>query len=387
VSLTAKLFRQIVIFVFFVKIVGAFFQHFVYFHFKVIKKGITMSFKFTTSLLFCSAIVLGTLGFVACGGENGAITEPQQTSSSSNYVPPMSEIPFVPTAIEFSGLDVASATLNTVKFKGTISVNMGDSDMVADVNEARLTDIQFDVRSKNMTSTGHVAPLVPLDLQNNKVTTINLQQIGLQADLDNGYTECGDFILYITVTFDDGYYEPSMARDSIHFTRSEEKCKEPESSSSSVVKVPGAPLDSFSVDVNTKIHKCINLTTQTVGDDANGDICFAANILGEVTLSSATGIKFTVFNNQNDNVRLNDYSQNYLPENPTTDDFLYIESSLSDTYPNFNAQNDKFFVAIAPNYVPNSGSAAGFYSFLAMDKSAPDANGNISFRMLIYKAK
>lgn len=346
-----------------------------------------MKSNFVTPLLLGSALALGALGFVACGEENNPnIPQPPNNNSSSSFAPRSFDDVTVETAIVFKNLDVSSTTLNKVKFKGDISIDLRDSNTVADINSVHFTDIKFDVVSKNWTSGGVAAPIAPLDLQSQAMTTINLQEIGLYTNLDENYSECGDFWLYITATATDGIVT-SVSRDSIAFKRDEIHCQAPESSSSEVV-VPGAPLDTIRIKVDTKSDKCLSFATGLATGDATGDVCFKTfGSSGNVQLSSTTGIKFAVFDNPSNNTRLDDWSKNYLPTDPTTDSFIYLESALKEPFPDFLNEVDVFFVAIAPSYVPNSGSATGFYAFVVTETSTPDANGDLSFTLLVYKAK
>ncbi len=348
-----------------------------------------MSSKFTAPLILSSALALGAMGFVACGdGGNSDINPVLGGSSSSAGGKPLSSFhPDPITAIQFSDFGVASSTLSRVKFKGAITIDLSDTNTVVDIDQVHITGIEYHIVNQNNIETGSITATLAMDYENDFVTAVSFQEIGLQTDLDQGYNECGNFELVVYAFIDDGYIT-SQAEKRIPFVRPEEKCREPESSSSEPPAVPGAPLDTFSVQINTKVNKCIDLTAQAVAAGETGDICLrSTSTTGAIELSSGTGIKFAVYDNTNDNVRLNDYSKNYLPENPTTDDFLYMPSSLKEVYPNFLAAGDVFFVGIAPTYVPNSGSAIGFYSFVVLDSSVPDPNGDMTISLLIYKAK
>ena len=346
-----------------------------------------MKSKFITPLIFSSAFALGALSFVACGEDSNPNNFQTPTGSSSSSGEPWSS-PVISqeTAITFSQTGVASETSTRVKFQGSISLDLGD-ETVVDENAAVITGLDIVIVKKETQIPQGTATFVnPIAFPT--ASTINFLEAGLQTDLTTGYTDCGEFELVIIAYADDGVNETN-AKTTIPFNRSEDDCKEPESSSSAPPDVPGAPLDSFSVIVNTKYHNCINIATQTVSSEATGDICFEATAAGTVNLSSTTGIKFAVYDNKNDNDRLNDYGKNFLPNRihtPTTDDFLYIESALKETYTNFMSEEDKFFVAIGPDYVPYSGSATGFYAFLVMKKQPADINGDVEFNLLIYKA-
>ncbi len=336
-----------------------------------------MNFKFATPLLLGSALTLSAIGFVACGGDDNGVT-PVPGSSSSQPPEPLPEVDPT-TSITFSGLGILYKSDTKVQFKGEVSIVLDDDESLADPSIARFADIKFDVRSKSGASTGTVdAPAV--DYANNAISTYSLQEMGVQTLLDEGYTECGDFTLYITATKPDG----TGMRDSISFTRPEEKCKAPEISSSSV-QVPGAPMDSVTVRVSTKSTKCVVLTTNPptlTAETTVGDICF--NRIGTtVQISSGTGLKFATFAN----VWPDDYGWDMLPTDPvTTDNFTYNEAALQDAYPDFLSLDDQFFVAVSPTYTPNSGTAVGFYAFIAKEISH-DPNNDRELDVLIYKAK
>ena len=338
--------------------------------------------KFTKPLLFSSVLALGALGFVACSEENGTNINNPVTSSSS-IIPISVEQETELNAIVSTDLGISSENLSRIKFKGTLTLDLSDSETVDDIDAVRFTSLHFDIISQSHTSAG-VATHKDLDLVNQFVTTISFLEIGLQTDLsDPTYTECGQYYLIVTSKASDGVLE-SIAVDTIPFVRPEEKCKIPESSSSSV-SVPGAALTAITATVNTKSDKCLDLATGTASAATTGDICFTRTG-SAVQLSSTTGLKFAVYDNQNDEERINDYSKNWLPEQngtPTTDSFLYDPNGLKEFYPDFVNEGDVFFVAVSPTFV--QGSAAGFYAFIVTEVSTPDANGDITISLRIYK--
>lgn len=352
-----------------------------------------MSSKFTAPLIFSSALALGAMGFVACGEDSNPGLPPnsQPTVSSSSYVEPV-QTPT--TAIVFSNLDVASATTSRVKFQGSISLDLSDENTVADINAVVFTGLDIVIlKAGTQIQQGTATFTNPVIFPTN--ATINLLESGLQTDLEEGYTECGDFELVITAYADDGFIQ-SVTTARIPFTRSEENCKEPESSSSAPPDVPGAPLKMITIkDFNTKINRCINLTTESISADETGDICITKTISGTLDLSSTNGLKFAVYDNKNVGDRKDDYSKNYRPENrkdrpnaeATTDDFLYVENALTETYTNFTNEDDKFFVAIGPDFVPYSGSATGFYAFIVTKDDTAGGNEDHTLTLDIYKAK
>ncbi len=345
--------------------------------------------KFTKPLLFSSVLALGALGFVACSEDNGTnVTKPSSGTSSSSFVPMSMPEDTEFSPIVFTDLGISSENLTRIKFKGSVSIDLLDTESVEDVDAIRFTNVQFQIINVNKTSSGNVTITNPVDY--GSVSTINFAEMDIQTKLDDGYTECGNFYFIVSVTADDGYYT-STSSDTIPFVRPEEKCKAPESSSSSVASIPGAPLDTFSVVISTKSDKCLDLDNKLPTTQTNEGICFTRSAGNTIQLSSGKGLKFATFDNLNDGsdfeARQNDFGKEWLPDNPTTDSFLYTEANLKDTYNDFLSIDDMFFVAIAPTYVPNSGSAVGFYAFIVTQFSTPDANGDINFTLLVYKAK
>ena len=344
-----------------------------------------MNSKFLTPLIFSSALTLGALSFVACGEDaNNPITNPGHSagnySSSSYSATPPTEI----SAIAFSNF-IAAQSFSIVQFDGTIAIDFSDSNIVADIGAARITRVDFAiVKAGTNTLQGKVTVLRPIDFSNTFTTRANLDEMGVQTDLDDGYTDCGNFELIVTAFASDDNFE-SISTKSIPFTRSEEKCREPESSSSSEPEAKSAPLDSFYVSIDTKINKCIN--TVTKAPDNAGDICFQPNSNKTVDLYSTNEVKFALFNNLNDRALDNDYDKDYQPENPQTSDFLYVSTSLVEQYNDFLSHKNNFFVAISPTYDPSSEIATGFFAFIVLDSTIPDANGNVSMDLLVYKAK
>jgi hypothetical protein len=337
-----------------------------------------MNSKFLTPLILGCALTMGALSFVACGDDStSAPPMPTNTSSSSTTSPPLEETTDT-TAIVFEDLGVSSTPLKKVKFKGAISIDVSDTSEI----EAHFTDIKFEVRDQNMNVTGNVQTLVPMDLS---LSTVNLLELGLYTNLDSNYTSCGEFTLYITAKARDELRE-SVSRDSIKFQRDPDLCNV--KSSSSEAKIPGAPLDTISIKVNTATDKCLNFATGKASAETTGDVCFKTiGTNGNVQLSSTTGIKFAVFDNESDGDRKTNYSKNWLPKEPTTDSFTYLDAALKENIPDFLGVVDLFYVGIAPTYVRNSGSAVGFYAFIVTDASAPNTNGDVTFTLLVYKAK
>lgn len=343
-----------------------------------------MKSKFVTSFIFGSALTLGALSFVACGEDSvNALPQPGQSAavSSSSYV---EVAPTESTFISFSNFTVIPS-FSILQFEGSITLNLGDTNTLADVDAARITDVQFAiVKAGTNILQGNVTILKPIDFENNFTVTANLDEMGVQTDLDEGYTDCGDFELIVTAFATDDVNK-SISKKRIPFTRSEEKCREPESSSSSEPEATSAPLDSFRVAIDTKVHKCINTTTKAADD--TGDICFQPNSNQTIDLYSTTGVKFALFNNMNDRAMANDYAKDYLPEDPHTSDFLYVSTSLVETYTNFFSHKNYFFVAISPTYDSSSEVATGFFAFIVLDYTIPDSNGNLSMDLLVYTGK
>ena len=298
-------------------------------------------------------------------------------SVAATTSPPLEETTDT-TSIVFEDLGVSSTPLKKVKFKGSISIDVSDTSEI----EAHFTDIKFEVRDQNMNVTGNVQTLVPMDLS---LPTVNLLELGLYTNLDSNYTSCGEFTLYITAKARDELRE-SVSRDSIKFQRDPDLCNV--KSSSSEAKIPGAPLDTISIKVNTATDKCLSFATGKASAETTGDVCFKTiGTNGNVQLSSTTGIKFAVFDNESDGDRTTNYSKNWLPKEPTTDSFTYLDAALKENIPDFLSVVDLFYVGIAPTYVRNSGSAVGFYAFIVTDASAPNTNGDVTFTLLVYKAK
>lgn len=367
---------------FFFKLVVLFFHILFIFIKRLQRKGINMNSKFLTPLILGCALGMGALSFVACGEDSTSAPIISQTSSSSLFVP-MSWDEHTPTAIKFSNLGISGTTASKIRFRGSITLDLSDSNTVEDIDAAHFTDIRFDIVNKNGTSGGVASFQGQLDLN---YSTINLQELGLFTNLDSVYTECGEYTLYITAKANDGIIE-SVGVGTIDFVRPEEKCKIPESSSSEA-KVPGAPLDTITINVNTKIHNCVDLATGKASEATTGDMCFKTfGTSGNVAVTSTTGLLFAAFDNESDGDRTTNYSKAWLPENPTTDSFTYLEPALKESIPNFLDVVDLFYVGIGPKYVRNTGSATDFYAFIVTDVSAADANGDVSFTLLVYKAK
>jgi len=354
-----------------------------------------MSSKFTTPLIFSSALALSALSFIACGEDSNPNIPGPVGNSSSSYAPTSAPTPVVGTAkIEFSGMGVGTSLVTQVYFTGSLKLDFSDTNIVAETSTVRFTDLKFIVESASKTSTGSIKTglsetgAIPADyFTTNSVTTINLDQIGLYADLTDGYTECGNFNLTISATATD-LNDPSkitVANHVIPFVRDEQNCKIPESSSSSAAIV-AAPLVAATATLNTKDNKCLVFATGTAtNDETIGDICITRVTKESFRLSSGTGLKFSYFDNPKDSDRRNDWASDYLPENPTTADFAYKESALTETISNVLYELEVFIVGISPTFDPQAGSAAGFYAFVVSDTSLPDGNGDVTVSLTYLK--
>lgn len=345
-----------------------------------------MSSKFTAPLIFSSALALGAMGFVACGEDSNPTLPPSPTSSSSG--PISMATPSVETAIVFTGLG-ATVGNTSVKFSGTISIDFGDSNTVADVSAARFTSVTFNVvKAGTLNPQGTAAFATPIDFANTFIQTVPLQEWGLMSNLETGYTECGNFELIITAVVEDGVTEPSVSIERIPFERPSKWCLAPESSSSEAPEVTGAPLTGFEVVINTKVEKCINIATKQAAE--TGDICFG---YGESSnrLYSDTGIKFALYANREMSSDPSTYYGVILrPElvkgTAETTDFLYKPSALQETYSNFYSEQDKFFVGIRDTYDPYTNPNSGFYAFVITDRGTKiDNNSNVKdMKVYVY---
>lgn len=334
-----------------------------------------MNFKFATPLLLSSALVMSAMSLVACFGDDTGISAVPGVSSSSapEQLPEVTPT----TSIDTAGLGILYKSISKVQFKGSISIVLDDPESTDDPTIARFANVQFDVRSASGASAGSVIVKSPVDYVNNIVTEVNLGEMGVETNLDEGYSECGAFFLFITASRPDG----TGLQAAIPFERPTSKCVV-EVSSSSEAHI-AAPLDSVSIRVSTKDANCVVLSTNPPTTAATGDICM--NKAGTVVaLSSGTGYKFAQFAN----TYPNDWAKDFLPNDPvTTDDFTYNESALTATYPDFLSVEDIFFVAVNPDiYVANSGSALGFAAFIVKDDKK-DLNNDREIDLLIYKAK
>lgn len=349
-----------------------------------------MSSKFTSPLLFSSVLALGALGFVACGEEGGPTIPPTPgVSSSSQYQEPE---PTQNTAIKFDELGISFNSSTVVKFNCAVSLRLDDSTTIVDVDAAHFTKVTVTVvnEANNITGSaefmdGQQSLGNVLNLEGNPQTTVDLGEFGLRANLeDPSFTECGNFILKISVEATDGQ-KFSRSNAEILFERPAIACKDPEQSSSSVA-TPGAALQSFEVTVNTGDQKCVDLATGLATNEIGSDICFNRNGKGIVGVTSGTGLTFAFFDNVNHEPKDDDWARDYLPPTPTTNSFLYQASALKATYPDILNESDGAFVAIAPTYDPNSGSAVGFYAFIIMS-SEQDLNNEETIKLTVYKAK
>jgi len=343
-----------------------------------------MSSKFTAPLIFSSALALGAMGFVACGEDSNPSLPPSPTSSSSG--PIVIPEPTPETAIVFTGLDADVGSSN-VKFYGTLSIDFGDSNTVADISAARFTSVTYNIVKAGTLEPQGTVTSVAVDYANSPlpIQTVSLFESGVKSDLATGYTECGDFELIITAIVDDGVTEPSISNARIPFTRPAMWCQEPESSSSEAPEVTGAPLTGFEVVINTKVEKCINIATKQAAE--TGDICFG---YGETSnsLYSDTGVKFALYANRESGNPDIFYGKVLRPEivkgSATTTDFLYNKNSLKETYPNFYSVNDQFFVGIRDTYDPYTNPNSGFYAFIVTDKGTKIDNDSNVKGMKVY---
>ncbi len=356
-----------------------------------------MNSKFVTPAILSSALTLSALSFIACGDDSNPVIQPQPGVSSSSIYTEPEDTPI--TSIVFTGLEATAGT-GKMFFKGSITIDVGDENTVADVDAVHFTDVKFVIRNSVTHATqGEVTITNPiLDYASLANPVVSLNEMGVQTDLEKGYTECGSFELVITAFATDGEISSNTTK-TIPFVRSEDFCKEPEESSSSAApEIKSAPLKHFTIEMDTKVAKCVNIATESKSDEG-GDLCFNPNASKNgLDLSSTTGLQFALYTNKNDNDEWNDYSFNLLPEELNervayTSDFLYNSGALKDTFANvIHAQNiantaNSFIVGVTSAYNPSSEVATGFYAFAVMTTNIYDANGNSSFTLVIYKAQ
>ena len=105
-----------------------------------------MSSKFTTPLILSSALMLGALGFMACGDDSGTdVPNPPTPTSSSggHWIPPE---PTAISSIDFhDDLGVSAISPTKIKFKGTIGINIDDSVSVEDQAMVRFVGLNIAV--------------------------------------------------------------------------------------------------------------------------------------------------------------------------------------------------------------------------------------------------
>ena len=208
--------------------------------------------------------------------------------------------------------------------------------------------------------------------------------------IDDNKSDCGTFIIYATymATYDASNPNMYVTRDSATFVRDQSFCEViPETPTQTPEEIAAASIELVSavINVGTKDGQGVSLAAATTADASTSDLIFTADELtGKITMHTQNGFQITEYSNTRDKNYDDDWTISMLPPSPAhMGDFRFRKSNL---VPTLALESYKFYVVIGSNYNEQTGD--GFYAFTLQDKSdTPDANGNYSLVLLLFKKK
>lgn len=343
-----------------------------------------MNFKFAKTLLMGSVMTMGAFGLVACGDDSSS----SGPETNPNIIPDPG-----PSAAEIDFKNLANVDLGggLMKFTGSISFNY---DNAGNENTLVFNSIEFKI--------GYVGGSTPeaRDVNINIIKpatfptdrTLNLNEMGVSVDMKNdaAFTECGNYMLYISVTASNGTEDlPGSAQ--IPFSRPEALCKVVDPVGPTPVEKTEVPMTAYIVEnMSTNIAPGLSFATGAITDTATADVLFT-KAAGDVSMSSATGYTFTpITNGTADNDYDNDYEVGFWPEDvkPSKDvnvsDFKYNEAALKPSIAGLIENSNQIYIAAAPTHDKQTG--AGIYA-VAISTYKEGNNRDYNLTVKVYKVQ
>ena len=352
-----------------------------------------MNFTFAKSLLAGSLVAMGAFGLVACGDDSST------NSSDSKQTPveiPTEKAPNIivtDTAFRQSGDDI--------RFKGKFSLDFTDETNENSSN-LRFTTISFmvvDAANIQVNATvNYNANVVPtanvIDLHSERSAFVKLSL------LDTAFTTCGDFKLIVNLNANDGVKDYPTT-ETIGFTRpADEYCKDPTiPSSSSEPEQNEIMMTSCQVELSTNINPGLDFAScQAVpaASAATADVFFkktGKKSDRDVSITSGSGVLFAPITNADIPPYDDDYDVDNWPEdvnerNPPVayvSDFQFRSGITKSEITEIMQNTSQIYVAKTALF--NEATGAGFYAFGIVNPSLPDANGDYTFTVKLYKVQ
>jgi len=337
-----------------------------------------MNFKFAKTLLMGTVL---SFGLMACGDDSSSSTAPQTPGAGDPIVIPTQK----DANIQFDNLNKTVAG-SIVVFSGTVSINFDDPTS-ENIDNLRITDISFQVGyNDNGTIKNSLANVEhkTIDFANSARNNVNLTEMGIKVNLkDEGFTNCGNYVLIIKVSANDGVKDYS-SNDQVAFTRAESFCAAINSSSSA------APVkEEIAMEAVTVLNVATGGATAAFSFDtgvagATGDVVFSK--AEGVSMTSATGYTFVPLASSSD------YSADdgYWPEEMNQravaylSDFKFNALGLKNTITDLIENSSQIYIAAAPGYDKTTGK--GIYPF-AITKYTEGNNKNYTLTIKYYKVK
>lgn len=340
-----------------------------------------MNFKFAKTLLMGSVLTMGAFGLIACGDDSSSGPSGQPGGGDQIVIPGKQD-----AQISITGFQATQAD-PYVKFQGSASLAFTDTTIQASENLI-FTGINFQVGFVNGTALEgtNVAPIItkPVTFPTNRV--LNILEMGTTIDLkDPNFTKCGAYNLVVVVTASDGTNEFTASAQAA-FNRNDSFCAAEPTPGPSTPDKQEISMEAIVVDqLSTTIPTGISFATGAAADAATADVVFTKTSKDDITISSATGYKFAMVENDEIWASEGAWPEQYFPRDAYLSDFKFRDITLKPTVADVIANYDQqIFVATAPSYDKNTG--AGLYAFAIFDHSLGN-NGDRNFSVKFYKVK
>jgi hypothetical protein len=304
---------------------------------------------------------------------------PAQTSSSSICISEVSPIHFLPLTAK------PNANKSEFFFYGGADFHIFECTAEAsDETDFIFTNVNLQLVHVN--ELDQYEP-TPINLQYTPptlpATVINLAKMGVKIS-DSAKTQCGNFILYITVIASDDTTNLNkyVSRDSVEFVREPRYCEAEPSSSAGGIK-PKIELRMYTGNMETIANLGFSFKDEAEVPLAQAQIQVSNNENGVLTLHGVNGYKVTEYDNLKDRTTYDDdWSSTMLPPQPAhMSDFMFTKAKLADSIQNFDI--DAFWVVIGPNFNEITGN--DFYAVTLSEKGFAYANGVRPLEIIYYK--
>lgn len=336
--------------------------------------------NFVKKLFLGSVVAMGAFGLVACGDDSSSGTDPNEPTKVED--PTQND-----DIIDITGTGVIGAG-QIKSFTGLVQLLFLDSSST-NSEELHYTSITGSIL-KVGDDGSYYATNVPIEMpplsQNSGYdfagTKLNLK--------DTSFTECGNFVLRVEVKATDNIKDFGKSVD-IPFTRDELYCPVISSSASSSDPIAEqSPAMQFcQVTISTESYPGVNLAeckSVVLAESATADLIFSAygkRDESDISVSSGTGLKFTVNTNDTYEVGFWPEQAQRTPAGAFVNDFQF-KAPTNESLQDLLVTQTQIYIAATANY--STATGAGIYPFGIVEKT-PEDNGQYTITIKIYKVQ